>query len=577
MGTTEEFLRLLVEIKGDQAIKDLKKQLADLDVESAKLKAQFDAQTISEAQLEAETRKLAATSAQLKATLGESTNKMAGFGQSALQTGRVVQDFAQGGLGGILNNIEGLTQAMGGGAGLAGTLTLVGVGFMLLKPHIEEIVKQLGLFKQQTDLSKTATVQLTEKIKELTEKPITLAFDLNTLTQARKELDQLKKEKAAFDEFMGLKSSAQKEAGGRVTEAIGETGEAGKITAEIQAQMAAEIRANDPIMKKIAADSEALKKQRAELEADTSAPFRKTQLEEIRVKLAENLAKTQARDAQILEPTEGLAHDAAAKLLERAKSGEDDEAVGMLADRLAAGGRGGLGEKIRGISPKAIIAERLTETGKENAEIARKEREKIAEDNRKAAEEATEFEVKHEDHMALERKKHVDAAGKAVEAYSDKEKERALEFDEKQAKRREKAVDVFTKEAEKGTIDEFATAKAAELRAQGGYMSSRGRFIPLDEGGQRAALQGELEKRIGGEYGGASKGVAANLTRGAFGDVERQTSDLTAAGFSQAAANQQVMAASIEALRQQVAKLAGVGREIDRGRDKSLSRLGMTR
>ena len=165
MGTTEEFLRLITEVKGAQALTDLKKQLADIDAEAAKLKAQFDAQAISEAELEVQTRKLAATSAQLKATLGESTNKMAGLGQAGLQTGRVIQDFAQGGLGGILNNIEGLTMALGLGPGLAGTLTIVGAGFFALKPLIAEAVKELGLFLEQTDLSKTSVERLTEKIK----------------------------------------------------------------------------------------------------------------------------------------------------------------------------------------------------------------------------------------------------------------------------------------------------------------------------------------------------------------------------------------------------------------------------
>ena len=65
------------------------------------------------------------------------------IGRSALETGRVVQDFAQGGIGGIVNNLEGLARALGGGPGLAGVLTLVGVGFLLLKKPMGDFLASM--------------------------------------------------------------------------------------------------------------------------------------------------------------------------------------------------------------------------------------------------------------------------------------------------------------------------------------------------------------------------------------------------------------------------------------------------
>jgi hypothetical protein len=65
---------------------------------------------------------------------GRSTRDL---GHAGLTAGRAIQDFAQGGIGGVLNNIEGLASALGGGPGLAGALTAVGVAAFVLGPHLE--------------------------------------------------------------------------------------------------------------------------------------------------------------------------------------------------------------------------------------------------------------------------------------------------------------------------------------------------------------------------------------------------------------------------------------------------------
>jgi hypothetical protein len=80
----------------------------------------------------------------LDASAKKAGGGVAGMGQSMLQTGRVVQDFSQGGIGGILNNIEGLTMALGQGPGLAGALTVAGVAFMLLKKPVQELFEAMG-------------------------------------------------------------------------------------------------------------------------------------------------------------------------------------------------------------------------------------------------------------------------------------------------------------------------------------------------------------------------------------------------------------------------------------------------
>jgi hypothetical protein len=94
-----------------------------------------------EAALE-QTRSQKALQGALEETAKASTkagSKVSGMGQSMLQTGRVVQDFTQGGIGGILNNLEGLSMALGGGPGLAGVLTAVGVAAFVAGPHLKTL------------------------------------------------------------------------------------------------------------------------------------------------------------------------------------------------------------------------------------------------------------------------------------------------------------------------------------------------------------------------------------------------------------------------------------------------------
>lgn len=92
----------------------------------------------------------------------EATGKTANMGQTMLQTGRIVQDFAQGGIGGVLNNIEGFIQALGMGSGLAGALTIVGVTFALVWPHLKKWIESL-------DDGNIAAKGHAEALKNLTE------------------------------------------------------------------------------------------------------------------------------------------------------------------------------------------------------------------------------------------------------------------------------------------------------------------------------------------------------------------------------------------------------------------------
>ena len=92
-------------------------------------------------------------------------SKVAGTGQSLLQGGRVIQDFAQGGLGGILNNIEGLTMALGMGPGLAGVLTVIGVAALVAGPSVKSFFQGMIDGSNQVPKSTDALTAMTEALK----------------------------------------------------------------------------------------------------------------------------------------------------------------------------------------------------------------------------------------------------------------------------------------------------------------------------------------------------------------------------------------------------------------------------
>jgi hypothetical protein len=88
-------------------------------------------------QLDATARKTGEGFDEVEKGTAKASKGTADFGRSALETGRIVQDFAQGGLGGIINNLEGFTQAVGLGPGAAGALTLLGVAALTATPYVK--------------------------------------------------------------------------------------------------------------------------------------------------------------------------------------------------------------------------------------------------------------------------------------------------------------------------------------------------------------------------------------------------------------------------------------------------------
>jgi len=120
------------------------------------------------------------------------TRASGGSGQSMLQLGRVIQDFTQGGLGGILNNLEGMATALGLGAGIAGAATVAGVAFFVAKPYIVAFFDSLG---EGSDKAKP----LKDRLEEVGKALETLANKMKLSNGETSEYIKLAKEQGKLD------------------------------------------------------------------------------------------------------------------------------------------------------------------------------------------------------------------------------------------------------------------------------------------------------------------------------------------------------------------------------------------
>jgi hypothetical protein len=227
VATEQEILNLIYQYQGADALKQAKQDLEDAKAATAALGDQFKQGAIDEAAFREGIRFQAQTIADSKEKIEAferaargGASGMAGFGQSMLQTGRIVQDFTQGGIGGILNNIEGITMALGGPAGLAGVLTVVGVGFYLLKPKIEEFMKSLLDDAPVTFADRLA--EMHKKIKELEDKPHKIAVEVDELRDAKEQVEAIEAGLKKIEQMRKTQEHYERESGRQIAEIFAE-------------------------------------------------------------------------------------------------------------------------------------------------------------------------------------------------------------------------------------------------------------------------------------------------------------------------------------------------------------------
>lgn len=170
--TNEEIIRLTLEVKGDDGLRDLARDATEA---AGKLKQTGEA-------------------------ADKASKSSANLGQSLLQGGRAIQDFAQGGLGGILNNIEGIAAALGLGAGVAGAATVAGVAFAVAGPPILNFLKSLGASEKDIKPIAERINGVAEALKGLAEKTKLSNAETAEYIRLAQESGKLDKEAAANKE-----------------------------------------------------------------------------------------------------------------------------------------------------------------------------------------------------------------------------------------------------------------------------------------------------------------------------------------------------------------------------------------
>lgn len=173
MATYEEEQKLRMTVEGAERVKDLTESLRE------------EAKALDKTQ--------------------DATDKASGatrnFGRAGLEAGRMLQDFTQGGLGGILNNLEGLTFALGGPAGLAGLITGVGVAAYAALPQVRDFFD--GVMNGINEVPKT-----TDALERMNEE---LEASKNRLGELKKQQSLTNQELAEYNKLLSEQAGLEKQ------------------------------------------------------------------------------------------------------------------------------------------------------------------------------------------------------------------------------------------------------------------------------------------------------------------------------------------------------------------------------
>lgn len=240
MGVREEYIRILTEVKGAQAIPDLEASLANLGKEAANLKALFDLAAISDRDLASEMNRVASEVVKTKDLINQLKGGGGISGQGVMGLSFAVQDFmsANGdflqGLYRIQNNIPVLLNQLGMGAGLAGTISLVSLGIGLLLPHIAELAKKFSDMVAPTEDLRDKLDQLKDKAKELEKIDIKTNIETRDLEIVHAQIEDIKSALEALKRLRESMPTTQREAGAEFTRTFAELAPGGPRAATNQ-------------------------------------------------------------------------------------------------------------------------------------------------------------------------------------------------------------------------------------------------------------------------------------------------------------------------------------------------------
>lgn len=238
MATTQEVYEIIVAIDGDEKIDPLKGKVAAIApafdrardasgrfVGGMKaVKAQVD-------DTDASIERFLKRSVQVGDGLDSVGKGGKGGGRALLEFSRAAED-AQYGIAGILNNIPGLVQAMGGSAGLVGVISLGVVGAYQLYRNWDNLTGLLGGGIPQPALKGPELLaanlkKATEEVEELGKKSSLTWIELQKLQTLQADVVKMKaeqKDNADFQNLMEGTSKGDQERGKAFTAALNEAG-----------------------------------------------------------------------------------------------------------------------------------------------------------------------------------------------------------------------------------------------------------------------------------------------------------------------------------------------------------------
>lgn len=441
--------------------------------------------------------RLAAGTGQVSEGLEKSAKSSGQARAGLLDISRAVQDFTQGGIGGILNNLEGIGRAvpallanpLAAIGSFPALLTLAGVGLFTFKDQIFEAFSSLSGAPRPF---LTAVEELKARLKELQDKPHPLVIDVLQIEDAQRKLDTLKAALAEYDAQQKRQSSEEATSGKKVQELLTESGPGAAGVEDRVAGMLRDINLEEA--KKDGGRIGAAVKKRAEAEEELALAAEGGYVaQDAQRRINESYQEEDAARKQIAD----AAKAEYGGVLLRAREGhgpDQEDAQRRLAELLGAAGMGELAGQIGQVSPAQVkLTSELSKQGAEGEVVALAEL-KREQANQKLNEELTKQGQANE---ALGVKQAQDEAKKDRDEAEKRDKERAQRAD-KLAGKDDKATAAQFDAAIKGSgIADEAGAMLAQIQAQGGVVDPRtGQLRRMDADQQGAYVRRRVEQYL---------------------------------------------------------------------------------
>jgi hypothetical protein len=523
VAVEQEILNLIYQYQGAEALNQAKKDLEAARAATAALGDQFKQGAIDEAafRVAVQNNAKAISDARekvegLERAARGGASGMAGFGQSLLQSGRIVQDFTQGGIGGILNNIEGITMALGGPAGLAGILTIVGVGFYVLKPKIEEFMKSL-----LDDAPVTFADRLEEmrkRIKELEDKPHKIAVEVDELRDAKEQVEAIEAGLKKIEQMRKTQEYYERESGRQIAEIFAEEPGApaareALIAQEIARQREAtpELTAGIPRLRELEGKVADLRRTLDEERAAGGITLERELQLENRIQNADrHRLELQNRLNTVAQSVEERATAEVGRIITQAEEGTgvaQQRAQARLAEELQRARQPDLAAAVQLSRPGVIqteeqIDEKL-EAGNAQAKRVREAQQKRARTAEQLNRQGRENQLRAADERQREQDRLADDLTRQGE-----QNQRASE---QEARRQEQEAQAQARKSGAPYVP-FAERALVELQAQGGVFDPhRGRVLPLNAGQQQAFVAAQAAQAVQARNPQMAPGMARDI------------------------------------------------------------------